>query len=91
MVTPRVEAGPHRSGFANLGGTIATSLVQAAQNHANLASVLLKQTKQSTDDIPSQVAGRARDERAANGLQRFAAGLVSNAALGHALGQLHLG
>jgi hypothetical protein len=33
-------------------------LVQAAQEHANPASVLLEQTKQFTDDIRSQVAGR---------------------------------
>jgi hypothetical protein len=53
VVTPRVEAGPHRSDFAKLGDTIATSLVQAAQEHANHASVLLEQTKQFTDDIRS--------------------------------------
>jgi hypothetical protein len=58
VVTPRVEAGPHRSDFAKHGDTIATSLVQAAQEHANHASVLLEQTKQYTDDIRSQVAGR---------------------------------
>ena len=53
VVTQRVEAGPNRSDFAKLGDTIATSLVQAAQEHANHASVLLEQTKQFTDDIRS--------------------------------------
>ena len=58
VVTPRVEAGPHRSDFAKLGDKIATSLVQAAQEHANHASGLLEQTKEFADDIRSQVAGR---------------------------------
>ena len=58
MVTPRVEAGPDRSDFAKLGETISTSLVQAAQEQANRANVLLEQTKQFADDIRSQVAGR---------------------------------
>ena len=40
VVTPRVEASPDRSDFAKLGETIAASLVQAAQEHANHASVL---------------------------------------------------
>ena len=57
VVTPRVEAGPDRSDFAKLGETIAASLVQAAQEHADHASVLLEQTKQFADDIRSQVAG----------------------------------
>jgi hypothetical protein len=57
VVTPRVEASPDRFDFAKLGDTIAASLVQA-QEHANHASVLLKQTKQFADDIRSQVAGR---------------------------------
>src|SRR6478736_1698469 len=57
VVTPRVEASPDRSDFAKLGETIAASLVvQAAQEHANHASVLLGQTKQFADDIRSQVA-----------------------------------
>ena len=56
MVTPRVEASPDLSDFAKLGETIAASLVQAAQEHANHAS-LLEQTKQFADDIRSQVAG----------------------------------
>ena len=55
VVTPRVEASPDRSDFAKLGETIAASLVQA-QEHANHASVLLEQTKQSADDIRFQVA-----------------------------------
>jgi hypothetical protein len=33
-------------------------LVQAAQEQANRANVLLEQTKQFADDIRSQVAGR---------------------------------
>ena len=57
MVTPRVEASPDRSDFAKLGETIAASLVvQAAQEHANHAGVLLGQTRQRADDIRSQVA-----------------------------------
>src|SRR6478672_4520922 len=62
VVTPRVEASPDRSDFAKLGKTIAASLVvQAAQEHANHASVLLKQTKQFADDIRSQVAASSSD------------------------------
>ena len=61
MVTPRVEASPDRSDFAKLGETIAASLVQAAQEHANHASVLLEQTKQFADDIRSQVAEKIRE------------------------------
>ena len=57
VVTPRVEADPDRSDFAKLGETIAASLVQAAQEHADHASVLPEQTKQFADDIRSQVAG----------------------------------
>ena len=57
VVTPRFEASPVRSDFAKLGETIAASLVQAAQEHADHASVLLEQTKQFADDIRSQVAG----------------------------------
>ena len=57
MVTPRVEASPDRSDFAKLGETIAACLVvQAAQEHADHASVLLGQARQFTDDIRSQVA-----------------------------------
>ena len=52
VVTPRVEASPDRSDFAKLGETIAASLVLAAQEHANHAS-LLEQTKQFADDIRS--------------------------------------
>ena len=58
VVAPRVEASPDRSDFAKLGETISTSLVQAAQEQANRANVLLEQTKQFADDIRSQVAGR---------------------------------
>ena len=43
MVTPRVEASPDRSDFAKLGETIAASLVQAAQEQANRANVMLEQ------------------------------------------------
>src|SRR4249919_839659 len=57
VVTPRIEASPDRSDFAKLGETIAASLVQAAQEHADHASVLLEQTKKFADDIRSQVAG----------------------------------
>jgi hypothetical protein len=57
VVTPRIEASPDRSDFAKLGETIAASLAQTAQEHANHAS-LLKQTKQFADDIRSQVAER---------------------------------
>ena len=52
VVTPRVEASPDRDDFAKLGETIAAFLVQAAQEHANHAS-LLEQTKQFADDIRS--------------------------------------
>ena len=58
VVTPGVEASPDLSDFAKLGETIAASLVQAAQEHANHAS-LLEQTKQFADDIRSQVAGNS--------------------------------
>jgi hypothetical protein len=61
VVTPRVEVSPDRSDFAKSGETIAASLVQAAQEHANHASVLLKQTKQFADDIRSQVAASSSD------------------------------
>ena len=61
VVTPRVEASPDRSDFSKLGETIAASLVQAAQEHANHASVLLEQTKQFADDIRSQVAEKSRE------------------------------
>ena len=47
VVTPRVETSPDRSDFTRLGETIAASLVQAAQEHANHASVLLEQTSSS--------------------------------------------
>ena len=57
VVTPRVEAGPDRSDVAKLGETIAASLVQAAQEHADHVSVLPEQTKQFADDIRSPVAG----------------------------------
>jgi hypothetical protein len=60
VVTPHVEASPDRSDFAKLGETIAASLVQA-QEHANHASVLLEQTKQSADDIRSQVAEKSSE------------------------------
>ena len=73
VVTPRVEASPDRSDFAKLGETIAASLVQAAQEHANHASVLLEQTKQFADDIRSQVAEKSR-ELAEMNEWRFAAG-----------------
>ena len=61
MVTPRVEASPDRSDFAKLGETIAASLVQAAQEQANRANVMLEQTKQFADDIRSQVAEKSRE------------------------------
>jgi hypothetical protein len=66
VVTPRVEASPDRSDFGKLGETIAASLVQAAQEHANHASVLLK-TKQFADDIRSQVAEKSRELVEMNG------------------------
>jgi len=56
VVTPRGKAGPDRSDFTKLGETIAASLVQAAQEHADHASVLLEQTKKFADYIRSQVA-----------------------------------
>ena len=61
MVTPHVEASPDRPDFAKLGETIAASLVQAAREHANHASVLIEQTKQFADDIRSQVAEKSRE------------------------------
>jgi hypothetical protein len=61
VVTPLVEASPDRSDFAKLGETIAASLVQAAQEHANHAGVLLERTKQFADDIRSQVADKSRE------------------------------
>ena len=61
MVTPRVEASPDRSDFTKLGETIAASLVQAAPEYANHASVLIEQTKQFADDIRSQVAEKSRE------------------------------
>src|SRR6478736_6678333 len=57
VVTPRVEASPDRSDFARLGETIAASLVQAAQEQANRANVMLEQAQQLVDDIRSQVVG----------------------------------
>ena len=72
MVTPRVEASPDRSDFAKLGETIAASLVQA-QEYANHASVLLEQTKQSADDIRSQVAEKSRELTGSCGRCRVAA------------------
>jgi hypothetical protein len=57
VVTARVEASPDRSDFAELGETIAASLVQA-QEHTNRDGIQLEYTKQFTDDIRSQVAGR---------------------------------
>ena len=66
VVTPRIEASPDRSDFAKLGETIAASLVQAAQEPANHASVLLEQTKQFADDIRSQVASRVAPTPAPN-------------------------
>ena len=72
MVTPHVEASPDRSDFAKLGETIAASLVQA-QEHANHASVLLEQTKQSADDIRSQVAEKSRELTGNCGLPHRAA------------------
>ena len=47
-----------RSGLASTRGATTASLVQAAQEHADHASVLLEQTKQFADDIRSQVASR---------------------------------
>jgi hypothetical protein len=61
VVTPLVEVSPDRSDFAKFGETIAASLVQATQEHANHASVLPKQTKQFADDIRSQVAASSSD------------------------------
>ena len=77
MVTSRVEASPGRYDFAKLGETIAASLVQAAQEHANHASVLLEQTKQFADDIRSQVAASSSEPAFNN----YASGLVATRAL----------
>ena len=76
MVTPRVEASPDRSDFAKLGETIAASLVQAAQEHANHAS-LLEQTKQFADDIRSQVAPSSSDPA----FHTYASGLMAYEAI----------
>jgi len=55
VVTPRVETSPDRSDFTRLGETIDASLVQAAQEHADHASVLLEQSKKcERDSIPSR-------------------------------------
>jgi uncharacterized Zn finger protein len=58
VVTPRVEADPQRYDFAKISEPIATSLVQAAQEQANRANVMLEQAQQLADHIRSQVAGR---------------------------------
>ena len=73
VVTSRVEASPGRYDFAKLGETIAASLVQAAQEHANHASVLLEQTKQFADDIRSQVAAKSSEPAFNN----YASGLMA--------------
>ena len=57
MVTPRAETSRDRYDFAELGETIAASLVVPAAQ---------EQTKQFADDIRSQVAERSR------GLSRIA-------------------
>ena len=58
VVTPRVEANPDRSDVPKLGETIDATLVQAAQEHANHAS-LLEQTKWFADF--TKVAEKSRE------------------------------
>jgi len=61
MVTPRVEADPDKYDFAKLGETIASSLIQAAQQHANNANVLLEQTQQFADDIRAAILEKSNE------------------------------
>ena len=61
VVTPRLETDPQRYDFARLGETVATSLVQTAQEQANRANVMLEQARQLADDIRSKVAEKNRE------------------------------
>ena len=66
IVTPRVEADPDRYDFAKLGETIATSLVQVAQSHAQEANVLLEQVQQFADDIRNKITEKSLELTAMN-------------------------
>ncbi len=59
--TPRVEADPDRYDFAKLGETIASSLIQAAQAHANNANVILEQTQEFADYIRSKITEKSTE------------------------------